>query len=102
MLKQVQMTESLTKNQEPGRVASERRTALFWDGSLQRSVDSPLLSVQRLFSREAELTARSATVLMFCINFVFRLFLPLLAVTGLCEANTDCTKCDWTTLAEWL
>ena len=41
-----------------------------------------LCSVQRLFSREAELTARSATVLMFCINFVFRLFLPLLAVTG--------------------
>jgi len=71
MLKQVQMTESLTKNQEPGRVASERRTALFWDGSLQRSVDSPLLSVQRLFSREAELAARSETVPMFCINCVF-------------------------------
>ena len=28
MMKQVQMTESLTKNQEPGRVASERRTIL--------------------------------------------------------------------------
>ena len=50
----------LTSNEEPGCGASERRTALFWDGSLQRSVDSPLLSVQRLFSREAELASPKA------------------------------------------
>ncbi|RLL83131.1 hypothetical protein Y696_07030 [Mesotoga sp. H07pep.5.4] len=61
-----------------------------------------LCSVQRLFSREAELTARSAMALMFCINFVFRLFLSLLALTGLCEAETGCTKCNWAALAEWL
>jgi hypothetical protein len=34
-------------------------------------------------AREAELGARSATVLMFFINCVFQLFLPLLALIGL-------------------
>jgi len=83
---------------------SQLATALPKDGFMvwDEGPRTALCSVQRLFSREAELTARSAMALMFCINFVFRLFLPLLAVTGLCEANTDCTKCDWTTLAEWL
>ncbi|RLL82941.1 hypothetical protein Y697_00140 [Mesotoga sp. BH458_6_3_2_1] len=46
-------------------------------------METALHSGQRLFSSAAELAARSAMVLMFCINCVFWLFLPLLAVTGL-------------------
>ncbi len=36
-----------------------------------------------VLARAAEMAARSATVLMFCITCVSWLFLPLLAVTGL-------------------